>query len=84
MPRRTVRWLQRCPACRAWLRGRALETSDPFPSFEIEVVGRRGTRSRVDLPWDEGTHRRLGTWLVVASVATLLLVVVLFVLARVL
>jgi len=82
VPRTTVRWLQRCPACRAWLRGRALETSGPLPSFEIEAVGRRDARTRVDLPWDEGARRRLGAWLVVASVATLALVVALLVLAR--
>jgi hypothetical protein len=82
VPQSAVRWLQRCPACRAWLRGRALETNGPHPSFEIDVVGRPDTRTRVDLPWDEGARRRLETWLVVASVATLLLVALLFVLAR--
>jgi len=77
-----VRWLQRCPACGAWIRGRAVDTSGPAPAFEVEALGRPETRHRVSLPWDERARRRLDAWLLVASVATLALVVLLFVLAR--
>jgi hypothetical protein len=78
------RWLFRCPRCGRWLRGRPAETSGPNPTFEVEVAGRPETRRRVEVPWDAADRRRLSAWLLVASVATLALVLVLLLVARLL
>jgi hypothetical protein len=59
-----------------------VETSGPNPVFEVEVAGRPETRALVEAPWDADTRRRLSSWLLVASVVTIALVLVLFVLAR--
>jgi hypothetical protein len=72
----------RCDSCGARLRRRSVETSGPNPVFEVEVAGRPETRLRVELPWDEAARRRLSVWLLVASVVTVALVLVLFLLAR--
>jgi hypothetical protein len=72
----------RCPSCGVLLRSRPVDTSGPAPVFEVVVVGRRGTRRRVEVPWDEGQRRRLAAWLLWSSVVTLGLVLVLYVLAR--
>lgn len=45
-------------------------------------MGRPETARRVEIPWDEAERRRLSTWLLVASVVTVALVLVLFALAR--
>lgn len=74
----------RCPACSARLRGRATDTGGLHPTFEVEVVGRPETRRPVLLPWDASQRRRLSRWLVVSTAATVALVVVLFLLARLL
>ena len=76
------RFALRCPSCGALLRSRPAETSGPLPAFDVEVAGRRETRKRVELPWDEAQRRRLARWLAVSAVVTLALVVVLFALAR--
>jgi len=81
---RPDRLLVRCNACGARLRSRAVETSGPVPLFEVQVTGRPETLRRVEVPWDEAERRRLSTWLLVASVVTVALVGVLFVLARIL
>ena len=72
----------RCPTCRAVLRSRAVDTSGAAPAFDVEVTGRPETRRRVELAWDPAQRRRLSTWLMVASVVTVALVLALFVLAR--
>lgn len=72
----------RCRSCGALLRSRPLESSGPHPVFEVEAVGRRGTRRRVELPWDEAARRRLASWLAWSSGLTLALVIVLYLLAR--
>jgi hypothetical protein len=59
-----------------------VETSGPVPLFEVQVMGRPETARRVEIPWDEAERRRLSTWLLVASVVTVALVLVLFALAR--
>jgi hypothetical protein len=59
-----------------------VETSGPEPVFEVRVVGRPETARRVQVPWDEAERRRLSTWLLLASVVTVGLVLVLFLLAR--
>jgi hypothetical protein len=46
------------------------------------VAGRPQTGRRVRVIWDEAERRRLSTWLLTASVVTIALVLVLFVLAR--
>ena len=74
----------RCDSCGARVRCRSVETSGPDPLFDVEVAGRLETRLRVEAPWDEATHRRLSAWLVGASVVTVALVLVLFLLARIL
>ncbi len=61
-----------------------METSGPVPLFEVQVVGRPETLRRVEIPWDETARRRLSSWLLLASVVTVALVLVLFVLARLL
>jgi hypothetical protein len=72
----------RCPSCQAVLRSRAVDTSGPAPVFDVEVAGRPETRRRVELAWDPAQRRRLSTWLLVASIVTVALVLVLFLLAR--
>jgi hypothetical protein len=59
-----------------------VETSGPEPKFEVRVAGRPETGRRVQVPWDEAERRRLSSWLLVASVVTVALVLVLFLLAR--
>jgi hypothetical protein len=76
------RFARRCPSCGALLRSRPAETSGPAPAFEVEVAGRRETRRRVELPWDDAQRRRLSRWLAVSAAVTVALVVVLFALAR--
>jgi hypothetical protein len=72
----------RCPACRAVLRSRPVDSAEGAPAFEVEATGRPGARRRVEVAWDDGQRRRLSSWLAVASVVTLALVVVLYALAR--
>jgi predicted RNA-binding Zn-ribbon protein involved in translation (DUF1610 family) len=81
---RPDRLLLTCTACGARLRSRAVDAGGPAPVFEVQTVGRPETRRRVEIPWDEPQRRRLAGWLFVASVVTVGLVLVLFVLARVL
>ena len=57
----------RCPACRAVLRSRAVDTSGPVPVFDVEVAGQPDTRRRVELDWSPAQRQRLSTWLLVAS-----------------
>lgn len=72
----------RCSACGAVLRSRAVDTEGPTPAFDVEVTGRPETRRRVELAWDPAQRRRLSGWLLVASIVTVALVLVLFLLAR--
>lgn len=76
-------WL-RCPACAAVLRSRATSSDGPQPVYEVEVAGRPETRRRVEVPWDESQRRRLGAWLLWASVVTLGLAALLYAAARLL
>jgi len=78
---RPDRLLLKCDACGARLRSRAVETSGPNPLFEVQVTGRPETLRRVEIPWDGAERHRLSTWLLVASIVTVALVGVLFVLA---
>ena len=48
------------------------------------MAGRPETRRPVPLPWDESQRRRLSRWLVASTAATVGLVFVLFLLARLL
>ncbi|MCG6919758.1 MAG: hypothetical protein LJF15_01555 [Acidobacteria bacterium] len=80
---RPDRLLQQCGSCGARLSSRPVETSGPEPVFEVRVAGRPETGRRVRVPWDETARRRLSAWLLVASVVTVALVLVLFVLARI-
>jgi hypothetical protein len=79
---RPDRLFLKCATCRARLRSRAVGTDGANPAFEVHVLGRPETRRRVELPWDETERRRLAGWLVAASIVTVGLVLVLFVLAR--
>jgi len=74
----------RCPSCSARLRCRAIDAGGLHPTFEVEVAGRPETRRPVPLPWDESQRRRLSRWLVASTAATVGLVLVLFLLARLL
>ena len=79
---RPDRFMLRCPACRAVLRSRAVDTTGKAPAFDVEVTGRPDTRRRVEVAWDEAERHRLSAWLLVASIVTVALVLVLFLLAR--
>lgn len=81
---RPERFVLRCPSCGALVRSRPLDTSGPRPVYEVYVAGRKQTRRRVELPWDEAQHRRLSAWLLWSSAVTLGLVLVLYALARLL
>jgi hypothetical protein len=83
VPRGPEGWAQRCPACRAVLRSRALDdgTAD-VRAYEVEVAGRPETRRRVEVPWSAEDGARLRLWLLWSSVVTLGLVAVLYALAR--
>jgi hypothetical protein len=61
-----------------------VDTSGENPAYEVAVAGRPETRRRVEVSWDENERRRLRAWLLWSSAITLLLVLVLFVLARLL
>jgi hypothetical protein len=76
------RFVLRCPACRAVLRSRAVDAGGSAPLFDVEVAGQPETRRRVELAWDPAQRRRLSEWLLVASIVTVALVLVLFLLAR--
>ena len=74
-------WTLRCPACRARLRSRRIDDGGPFPVYDVAIVGRPETASRVE--WrEEPSPRRLRTWLTWSTVATLGLVAVLYAIAR--
>lgn len=75
-------WALRCPSCRAVLRCRAVDTDDADRAYEVEVVGRPDTRTRIAIPWSPTEARRLESWLLWASIVTLALVGVLYALAR--
>lgn len=47
-------------------------------------MGRPETLQQVEIPWNDAQRRRLSSWLLVASVVTIALVLALFVLARLL
>jgi hypothetical protein len=59
-----------------------VDSDGTAPAFEVQVVGQPETRTRVEIPWDESQLRRLVGWLVGASLVTVALVLILFVLAR--
>jgi hypothetical protein len=73
---------QRCPECGALVRSRPVDSDGDAPAFEAYVAGRRDTRRRVEVPWDEGQRRRLAAWLLWSSAVTVGLVLVLLILAR--
>jgi uncharacterized protein (DUF983 family) len=79
---RPDRFLLRCGGCGARLSGRSIETDDANPAFDVHVVGKPELRRRVEVAWDDVERSRLSTWLLVASLVTVALVIVLFVLAR--
>jgi predicted RNA-binding Zn-ribbon protein involved in translation (DUF1610 family) len=81
---RPERFAQRCPACGALIRSRALDSDGELPAYEVYVAGRRETLRRVEVPWDEPQRRRLAAWLLWSSSVTLGLVLVLLLLARLL
>jgi len=64
------------------LRARALDTSGPDRTYEVEVAGQPDTRRLVTVPWTADDARRLRAWLAWSTVLTLGLVVVLYALAR--
>lgn len=78
------RLLLRCPRCGVLLRCRPLDSDGLAPAFEVFAAGKRETRRRIELPWDEPQRRRLALWLSCSSAATLGLILVLYVLARLL
>ena len=81
---RPERFVLRCPSCGVLVRSRPLDTSGPRPAYEVYLAGRKETRRRVEVPWDEAQRRRLSAWLAWSSAVTLGLVLVLYALARLL
>jgi hypothetical protein len=76
------RFVSRCAACGARVRGRAREDAGDRRVFDVEVAGRPDTRRTVHVPWTPSDQTRLRTWLVWSTAVTLGLIGVLFVLAR--
>jgi hypothetical protein len=71
----------RCPSCQRRLRSRRLDEGGAFPVYEIALLGQPETAQRVE--WrEEPSPSRLRAWLTWSTLATLSLVVVLYVLAR--
>jgi len=75
-------WALRCPSCGAVLRCRAVDTDGADRAYDVEVVGRPDTRTRIAISWSQTETRRLGAWLLWSSIVTLALVGVLYGLAR--
>ena len=76
------RLVSRCPACRAVLRARLRDGEGGVRTFDVDAVGRPGTRRTVEVPWSERDERSLRAWLCWSTAITLGLVVVLLALAR--
>jgi hypothetical protein len=76
------RAIGRCPACRAVLRARLRDGEGGVRTFDVDAVGRPGTRRAVAVPWSERDEYRLRTWLAWSTAITLGLVLVLLALAR--
>jgi hypothetical protein len=76
------RFVSRCAACGALVRGRALDTAGERRAYDVQVVGRPETRRAVEVPWAPEDQARLRTWLVWSTAVTLGLVGVLYALAR--
>jgi hypothetical protein len=64
------------------VRGRAGDASGEHRTFEVEVLGRPGTRREVEVPWSPADQTRLRSWLVWSTAITLGLIGVLYALAR--
>jgi hypothetical protein len=79
---RLERRLQRCRACGATIRSEAVEGGGRQLAYDVEVQGRKQTRRRIEVPWDATQQRRLSSWLLWASVATLGSIALLYALAR--
>jgi len=76
------RFLSRCAACGARLRGRARNASGDRRAYEVEVSGRPETRRLVEMPWTPSDQARLARWLAWSTAITLGLIGVLYALAR--
>ena len=76
------RAIGRCPACRAVLRARVGAGEGAPRTFDVDAVGRPGTRRTVEVPWSERDERSLRAWLSWSTAITLGLVLVLLALAR--
>ncbi|MET0552040.1 MAG: hypothetical protein ABW221_03310 [Vicinamibacteria bacterium] len=76
------RAISRCPGCRAVLRARLRDGEGAERTFDVDAVGRPGTRRAVEVPWSERDERSLRAWLAWSSAITLGLVLVLLALAR--
>ena len=73
--------LLRCPTCSRWLRRRV--TTGETRAYDVEILGDPVTRRRVEVPWeDAGSRRRMRRLLLLASAATLGLLPLLYLLAR--
>jgi hypothetical protein len=76
------RAIGRCPACRAVLRARLRDGEGALRTFDVDAVGRPGTRRTVQVPWSERDERSLRAWLSWSTAITLGLVLLLLALAR--
>jgi hypothetical protein len=64
------------------LRARLRDGEGAVRTFDVDAVGRRGTRRTVEVPWSEHDERRLRALLSWSTAITLGLVVVLLALVR--
>ena len=76
------RWFFRCSSCRKLIRCRAASSSENTRVYEIEIVGRPQTRRRVEMPWTGSQQAQLERRLVGFSLATVSLVILLYLAAR--
>jgi hypothetical protein len=82
VPRSPESWLLRCPTCGARIRSHQAIGSEAARAYDVELLGRPETRQRIEIPWSDEQQRRLEAWLLWATMITLGLIVLLFLLAR--
>jgi hypothetical protein len=74
-------WLLRCERCGERLRSRRVEGDGRERTYEVRLLGRPETASRVTVPWTPDDDRRLKSWLAWSTALTLGLAVLLLLLA---
>ena len=75
-------WFIRCESCGKLIRSRAHSSTETARGYEIEIVGQPKTRRRIEVPWTRTQQAHLERRLIVFSLATVGLVVLLYLVAR--